>query len=383
MKRKQTSRAIVSVINDLSTDQRVDRTCRVLQELGYDVMLLGRRFASSLPVEDRSYTTHRFRLLINSGPLFYLIFNIRLFFFLLIRKADLLWANDADTLLANGLISKIKGVKLVYDSHELFSEVPELVSHPLKRKIWRAIEDGFAPKAAAIITVNESISRILGERFGRRVAVVRNMPFRYKPSTIPSRSDLGLPGNKHILILQGSGINIDRGAEEILRAMSHLDGFYLLIAGSGDVIPHLQNQCKELGLENRVRFLPKQPYARLMEYTAQCDAGLSLDKDTNLNYRFSLPNKLFDYIQAGIPVIASKLPEINRIIATYKVGVVLPDHIPANMAAGIKSFFDDAEAVAACRKHCTEAAGILCWEVEKQHLIDIVSELESNINHHP
>ena len=130
-------RVIVSVINDLSTDQRVHKVCTTLFKLGYDVTLVGRRQRKSLPLEKRDYKTKRMFLLFEKGPLFYLEFQRRLFRYLLFHKADVLVANDLDTLLPNYLISKLKGSNLVYDSHELFCEVPELQSNPTKKKLWK------------------------------------------------------------------------------------------------------------------------------------------------------------------------------------------------------------------------------------------------------
>src|SRR5258707_630762 len=119
-------RVIISVVSDLVTDQRVHRVATSLQQYGFPVTLVGRKMKHSLPVDQRSYKTVRFKRWKNKGPLFYMFYNIRLFFYLLFHKADVLVANDLDTLLPNFIVSKIKGTELFYDSHEYFTEVPEL-----------------------------------------------------------------------------------------------------------------------------------------------------------------------------------------------------------------------------------------------------------------
>jgi len=155
-------RILISVTNDLTTDQRVEKTCEALSEIGYDVLLVGRKLKKSLPIQ-RNYMTIRFRLLFNVGFLFYAEFNIRLFIFLLFTKKDLLFSNDVDTLLPNYIISKLQNKKLVFDSHELFSEIPELVHKKRVKNVWLFLEKTIIPKLQTVITVSDSIKKALSK----------------------------------------------------------------------------------------------------------------------------------------------------------------------------------------------------------------------------
>jgi glycosyltransferase involved in cell wall biosynthesis len=369
-------KAIVSVINDLSTDQRVHKVCSSLQTMGYEVVLVGRKQRLSLPLQARSYRTKRMSLLFEKGPLFYAFFQFRLFCLLLFSKADVLVSNDLDTLLPNYLVSKIKGSFLVYDSHEIFCEVPELQKTHLKRKIWKGLERMLFPRLIQVFTVNESIAAIYKAEYGITLHVLRNVPLLSSaPYEVKSRADLGLPEDKKIVLLQGAGINVDRGAEEAVEAMVSLPDVVLLIIGNGDVIPSLHARVKELKMEERVRFIAKLPFDQLNQYTRVADLGLTLDKDTNVNYRYSLPNKLFDYIHAGVPVLATNLVEVKKIVEQYQVGCIIPDLTAANLALILKRVLDDKETLKVWKENTKLAAENLCWEKESVVLKEVYGSL--------
>jgi glycosyltransferase involved in cell wall biosynthesis len=226
--------------------------------------------------------------------------------------------------------------------------------------------------------VNESIANLYKEKYGNQVQVMRNIP-EGKPegmepnTTKVSRAALGLPKDKTILIVQGTGINVDRGNKELVDAMRYMDGFLLLIIGSGDVLPRLKEIVLSEGLREKVIFKDKMPYEQLKFYTAASDGGISIDKDTNINYRYSLPNKLFDFIHAEIPCIVSDLPEVKRIVHEFKVGTVLSSHNPKEMAEEITRYFQsyDKEELQA---HARKATLELTWENEEKVLEEIYKD---------
>jgi glycosyltransferase involved in cell wall biosynthesis len=376
---KAMRRAIVCVTNDLSTDNRVHRSCTVLRELGWDVLLVGRILPGSLPLQ-RPYATRRMRLFFRKGPLFYAEYNLRLFLLLLSRPAQLLLANDLDTLPAAFVAARIKGSELVYDSHEYFTEVPELFTPDgrsrLARRVWLALERAIFPRVRHIITVNDSIAAAYRERYGSTLTVVRNIPMHRDLGPLPSRADLGLPADRFILILQGSGINVQRGGEEAVLAMRELPDCLLLVVGGGDAWPVLHGLVEQHGLNDRVRLLDRMPYERMMQYTRNADLGLSLDKDTNLNYRYSLPNKLFDYFRAHIPALVTDLPEVAGIVRRYGAGVVIPSPDPDRIAAEVRALQGNAEARKALRQNAIFAAASLDGEREKAVLTALFQDLE-------
>ncbi len=370
----QKKKVIVSVINDLVTDQRVARTCSVLFEQHYQVLLVGRKQIKSKPLEKRDYDCKRMKLMFEQGPQFYLFFNIRLFFLLLFNKADLLLANDLDTLLPNYLVSKIKGIPLIYDSHEIFCEVPELQSNPWKKKMWEALESWIVPKLKYCITVNKSIANYFTNKYKVPFIFVRNIPNYTKIVKLKSRSDLNLPLGKKIVILQGAGINVQRGAEELVEAFRFLDENYLLlIIGSGDVIQQLKDNVVKFELQNKVNFIDKIPASELRHYTSNANLGITIDKDSNMNYHFSLPNKVFDYMHAGIPILATKLPEIEYLISKYQIGTFIENHEPKHIAQQISSFLNSYHYLE-YKSNTIIAAIENNWQAEKQKIVNLLND---------
>jgi len=355
------------------TDNRVHKICTTLSEMGFEVTLVGRKLKNSLPLE-RSYGTFRMKLVFTKGPLFYAEYNIRLFLYLLFQKADILVANDLDTLLANYLTSVLRKRKLVYDSHEYFTGVPEIINRPFVKASWERIEKWIFPKLKVIYTVNESIAKLYKDQYGKEIKVIRNVSNKLEQKTKKTRADLGLPREKNIIILQGAGINIDRGAEEAVLAMQYVDNALFLIIGSGDVIDTLKEIVTELNLEGKVLILGKLPYKEMIQYTQNADLGLTLDKDTNINYRYSLPNKIFDYIQAGIPVLASNLVEVANVIKSYKVGEIVESHEPFVIAKKMMEILND-DKKAVWKENLKAAAEELCWEKESLKLKEIYRRL--------
>ena len=366
--------AIVSVINDLVTDNRVKKTCLTLAECGFDVVLIGRELPTSLPFQNSKFKAVRMKLFFLQGPLFYFFFNLRLFFKLLFTKADILYANDLDTLLPNYLVSRIKSLPLIYDSHELFCEVPELLNSPIKQKIWLGIEKRIVPQLKNCITVNDSIAKIFEEKYSIKFNVVRNISDYDGNFCAKDKEALKLPLNKKIILLQGAGINIDRGAEELIDAMKFVDNALLLIIGSGDVWKILQQKVKDQHLTDKVTLINKLPKDELMHFTYNADLGLSIDKNTNLNYYYSLPNKVFDYMHAGVPILATRLPEIEKLITHYNVGDFTENHDPEALAQKINEMLSSHKLLE-YKRNTIAASHELNWLAEKVKLKAIIDQV--------
>ena len=363
-------RILVSVTNDLVFDQRTQRVCATLSEMGHEIVLIGRRDSKSLPI-DRPYHTHRLRLVFNKGFLFYAEFNIRLFLKLLFAKKDILFANDVDTILPNYLVSRIFSKKLIFDSHELFSEIPELVERPKVRAVWKWIENRTIPKLKNCITVSESIAEYYKDAYQTIFTVIRNFPER-EPSNsteyhIPELTD------KYVIIYQGS-LNVGRGLELMIETMNLLDQTVFLIVGDGDISGRLHALVKELKIEDKVLFLGRKRPSDLKRITPLADVGISLEEDIGLNYRYALPNKLFDYIQAEIPLVVSDLPEMKRVVLDHDLGLVFEERTPENLANTISSILQNGKDH--WKNQLKRASEEFVWEQESNQLKNLMNDLK-------
>jgi glycosyltransferase involved in cell wall biosynthesis len=364
-------RIILAVSNDLVTDQRVHRCAGTLSRNGAVVRVVGRKLPGSGPVAGRPYRVSRIRLLFKKGPMFYACFNIRLFFFLVFRGADLVVANDLDTLPACYLAARLRRKPLLYDSHEYFTEVPELIGRDFTRRIWTGIEKRILPRIVFASTVSQPVAEAYHGLYGIRMAVIRNLPVKQEREA--GRPDLLQCSPGRIILYQGA-LNVGRGIEIMISAMRFLEAFRFQVFGDGDIAARLIALAGELEVSDRVEFMGRIPFQQLKEFTRQASLGISLEEDRGMNYRYALPNKLFDYIQAGIPVLVSDLPEMKRIVTEYEIGQVLRDTAPEKLAEQVREMMDSHELRELWKKNLRKAAVDLCWEKEEGKLLDLYRE---------
>lgn len=363
-------RIYIAVTNDLVTDNRIHKVASTLLKSDARVTIIGRKKPKSLQLKNRPYHTKRFRLFFKQGPGFYLEYNIRLFFYLFFRRFDIIVANDLDTLLGSYYASKFRFKHLVYDSHEYFTEVPELVNRNFPRKVWKLIERKILPKIKYSYTVSESIAKTYQKQYGIKMKVVRNVPF-YIDHNLPEKIQNN--GIKYILY-QGS-LNVGRGLEHIIDAMQFIENAKLIIIGNGDIEEQLKERILDKGLTEKVELKGRIPFEDLPAETAKADLGIALEENIGLNYYYALPNKLFDYIQAGVPVLVSPFPEMQKIVNKYEIGTVYDHKDPESLAQKISEIFRLKNRYNKWKENTFIAAKELCWKNEEKILIAIYTEL--------
>jgi glycosyltransferase involved in cell wall biosynthesis len=320
----------MAVTSDIFTDMRVIKVSSYLSNKGYSIQVVGRntsKFELKVPFE-----TKRFNLFFKRSFLFYLEYNLRFLIHGLFRKADIIVSNDLDTLFACTVLSKIKQVPLIYDSHEYFTESVGLQGRNRVRNVWLWIERKCMPFISQAYTVSEPIAEAYKSKYGIDFKLVRNFP-SIQNFPVPS-SDVFFP-TKKVILYQGV-FNPNRGLEETIQAMSFLnDSFIFVLAGYGELEQGLKTFVQQLGLENRVVFTGKLPYAAMIQYTYQAFVGIALEAPVGKSFEYSLPNKVFDYIHKSLPFISLGTPEVRKIIEKDDVGIIIKDNQPQTIAASI------------------------------------------------
>ncbi|MEM7036985.1 MAG: glycosyltransferase [Bacteroidota bacterium] len=347
------------------------RVCKSLTEQGYEVHLVGRIRYNSRPLHERPYRTHRMRLFFDRGKMFYLEFTFRLFWYLIFKKCDILLSNDLDTLFPNFMVAKFRRKRLLYDSHELWTEIPELLDRPTTRKVWHWLEKRLFKRLKYAYTVNQSIADFYKEKYGVNVQSVRNLPLR-KPAAAARK------GPEKVLLYQGA-LNTGRGIEMMIEAMKFMPDYRLIVVGFGTEEEVLPEKAKAWGVAERVDFRGYVAFQDLHAITQEASLGFSLEEDRGLSYRFALPNKLTDYVQAGVPVIVSDLPEMRRMVEEHGLGEMLPAEARnaealANLVRGV---MENEEKWLEYHRNCLKAAEELCWEKEEKKLLRILEAAQA------
>lgn len=349
-------KVLVSVFNNLYTDQRVEKVCRTLSENGYEIELIGNDWGG-LPEMQRPYPFSRISLKSKSLKLAYPEFNWKLYFELLKRadKNTVLLSNDLDALLANRLVSRKLRIPLVFDSHEIFTEMPA-INGRFTQKIWRLLQKAIVPKLEFVMTASESYADWFAKTYGiERPIVVQNFPLR-----IENPQNYSEINSNKVILYQGV-INPSRGLDKMIPAMQHIENAEFWICGDGPKKEEYVALTKTLGLEEKVKFLGKLLPEKLREITKKADVGLSIEENNGLSYYYSMPNKVSDYIQQRVPVVVSDFPEMGKVIERFEVGEKIGNHSELVEKIGIvlrngKKFYED---------HLNKAASELCWEKEE------------------
>lgn len=356
----------VGVSNDIYNDNRVKKTCGSLVGYGLEVHLLCKKGQNKDSDINSLVKLHPISFVFSKNFLFYAELNIRFFFSLLFRRFDLLWSNDLDTLPAFFLASRLRNKPLIFDSHEMFTCVAELQNNPFAKKVWQLLEKSMLPHLKYIATVCESIKDYFKQKYNVDAVVIRNIPIIDEKNFVVKH----YPLSEKIIVWQGAA-NIDRSLEDIVEAMKSIDA-KLYIVGRGDVLEDLKKRIENNSLQDKVFLLGRLPFDKMMSLTRRASIGLSLDRPTNENYKISLPNKIFEYIDAATPVICTPLKEIKIVVEKYRTGVFLQTPIRENIVRCVNNLIEDNDTLQRLSDNCVKARRELSWQQEEKRLFALV-----------
>lgn len=353
---------LVSVFNNLYTDQRVEKVCKSLHENAYQIELIGNNWGGE-PEMSRPYFFKRISLKSKILRFAYLEFQWKLYKELMKRANEnsILLSNDLDALLPNYLVSKRKKIPMIWDSHEIFTEMPSVTNRWVQH-VWRLLEKSIVPKLKYTMIANDSYANWFVKNYGiKRPVVVRNLP---KKLPSPKLTD----NNPKIILYQGA-INFSRGIDKMIEAMQLIEVAEFHIAGRGPMTDEYKDLVIKLNLENKVKFLGNLHPDELRIITEKADVGLSIEENKGLSYYYSLPNKISDYIQARVPVVVSKFPEMQKIVEKYNVGEFISSHEPKHLAEKVKIVLEKGKG--SYLPLLETAAKDLCWENEEPKLLEL------------
>lgn len=354
---------IFTVTNDLAYDQRMQRICSTLASK-YEVELVGRKLNSSL-LKPQSFQQTRLNCFFKKGKFFYLEINVRLFLYLLFSKVDIVCSIDLDTLVAGYLASKIKRKPVVYDAHEYYTEVIELVNRPLERNIWLRVERTLVPRIKYAYTVSAGLQKIFTHKYKIPFELIRNISLlKPKPNMVFT---------ERYLIYAGA-VNAGRGVAEIITAMQQID-LPLYVCGSGDILEEMKALSLKLGLENKVNFFGSVAPDQLDIMIANAYIGFLLLENKGLSYYYSLANKFFDYVHGEIPQITINFPEYVEMNKQYEVAQLVTLEV-SEIVQAVNKLCNDKEYYQRLVENCKIAKHDYCWQAESARLLAFYEQVK-------
>ncbi len=337
-----------------------------LAEAGYEVILVGRKLKKSVGLEPKNFQQERLQCFFSKGFLFYAEYNLRLFFYLLFTKADILCAIDLDTILPVYITSAIKKQQRVYDAHELFTEQKEVISRPNMHRFWLLVERFAVPKFRKGYTVNDILAKEFSKRYAVNYEIIRNLPLLTK-----LEEDITTQEKK--IIYQGA-VNEGRCFETLIPAMQKVNA-ELAVYGTGNFLSQAKQLAEKHGLGSKVLFYGPVLPSALSKITQSAYIGLTLFEATGMNQYYSLANRFFDHIMAGIPQLCVNYPVYASINSEYEVAYMIDDTKPDTIANALNHLLEDKQLHQRLRSNCLRAREILNWKQEQAKLLAFYKQL--------
>lgn len=278
-------------------------------------------------------------------------------------KPDLVQAHDLDALEAATLLGEKLKVPIIYDTHELWSEQPFIDSKEAVHH-WDALEARLISKVQAVMTVNEPLAQILQGRYGlNEVIALHNCQ---EIQNVPTRE----PNVKPIALYQGAYVP-HRGLEQVIAAAQETDKVQFAFRGFGSS----ESELRALDRSGRIQWWDPVPGPQVVQAAAQADIGLIPFLPTCLNHYYSTPNKLFEYMSAGLAIAGSHIPEIAKFTKEFDMGALFDPYSPGDMARALDEIVTSGKLPDMRRRAQQAAIERWNWEMEVQSYLEVVGRL--------
>jgi len=346
----------------------MQRICTTLANQKCHVILTGRKLTDSKPLLEQAFRQKRLYCFFEKGLLLYAEYNFRLFFWLLFQQFDIVCAIDLDTILPCYFVSALRKKKRVYDAHELFTEQKEIVTRPAVHKFWLAIEKFTVPKFKFGYTVNHFIADELKRRYHVDYGIIRNLPVLQK-SYFSSAEMRG----ENFIIYQGA-VNEGRSFETLIPAMQHVPAT-LKIYGRGNFFNQVKKLIQIYVVDEKVELMDYVMPHELNQITPTAYLAVTLFEQTGLNQFYSLSNRFFDYIMAGVPQVCVNYPEYKMINDKYNIALMIDNTKMETIAAALNKLLQNGQLYEQLKRNCVIAREELNWQNEERKLIEFYERL--------
>ncbi len=363
---------LIVFLGNIHFDTRVNNLYRTFHEKGYKTRVISFDWLTSGFISEKGDISV-FKLGKKSSLVFYLRFAYILSRELLFTKADIIFAEDIYTLPFSVIFGKLKGAKIFYDSREVYGHLAGLVNKKKVQILLSRVEKIFIKYVYKVITTGELDSAYIKSEYPKHNPVtIRNLP--YIPvitGPFDFRQYYKLDNKIKILLYQGVILH-GRGLRLIFDVIGGIENCIIVIIGGGEYEGHYRNLAIEKKIEDRVYFFGKISQNELLNYTAGADIGLSVIENLSLSYYYALPNKMFEYIITGVPVLASNFPQLKTIIDKYNVGLYIDPEKIDDFKNTLQRMVNDDDLRKKLSENCFEAGKELNWEKEIKKLLMII-----------
>jgi glycosyltransferase involved in cell wall biosynthesis len=364
-------------INPIDYERRIKNQAGSSRDKGQNVEIiaLGKPGETSTFAMDEIRVRRLKTVFYEGGPLKFIHFNLMLFFYLLFRPLKLLHCHDLWVMPSVYLLHLFKKFSIVYDAHEYYEGLEIFNNNRIRKNLWMMVERRIIKSIDVLITVSEPIAGLYRQKYPhlQEIEVIRNLPKRI----VPSKSHRGeyLPEtNKKLILFQGH-FKPGRGLFQMIEAMSFVKEAHLVMIGGGELEIEIRQKIEALDLQNNISIIGYIPTDQLISVTSGADLGVVLFEKTSLNYFYALPNKFFEYIMAGIPVLASNLETFTDYIEKYDVGMTVDPSNVQEISNSITKMMSSDLQIKQWKENAYKASKILNWENESVKMNQIYEKI--------